>query len=410
LDWCELTELGGDVYHLAFYHFLGWEEGFNPSLLAVGTDEFGGDGTCDLIEVVFDAVKTTDDIIPEGPGDRASGPPKTAVSSPAPKGLIETTEDVNLTFYAPANSYGMVDHNDKVYLDTWGCGVTNGDPNVDPNKFVQGPFEYSVYWGGTDPCSDNMTLIDPPGAWFPSPADVNSPQEVDGPLSGLAPATTYYWRVDVNDINTQNFRCGGTPVMTEGDVFSYTTWGKAILEEPEVGAEIDIEVNPDPNLVWYNDGYAASFELYLYVDADKDPETTGDRTLVASETTGDETAWPDDPNAWVWEVNVPLNISQLYVWRVDEVNTAGVGTGDDWYFSTLECEVLEDMEYATIGNMTAVWSASSAFVVQALGGEGYDGHESQKVTFARNSGSWPGKAMSSVHIQVRTSRAAAERH
>jgi hypothetical protein len=30
-------------------------------------------------------------------------------------------------------------------------------------------------------------------------------------------------------------------------------------------------------------------------------------------------------------------------------------------------------------------------VVQALGGEGYDGQESQKVTFARNSGSWPGE-------------------
>ncbi|MHC4265940.1 MAG: hypothetical protein ACYSUK_08415, partial [Planctomycetota bacterium] len=129
-----------------------------------------------LEELVIDFISYDGDEPPVGPSREGGGPPVPQVSYEDPSGTIETLEDVNLTFYAPDNAYGMQDVNTKAYLDTWSCSG-GGDPNVDPNNFLQGPFEYSVYWGGTDPCSDDMVLIDPPGAWFPSPADDGGDQQ-----------------------------------------------------------------------------------------------------------------------------------------------------------------------------------------------------------------------------------------
>jgi len=245
---------------------------------------------------------------------------------------VKHHDDIKLCFKAPPGAYCMLSPYLQALLDTWSC-VGEGDPNVDPDYFLQGPFDYDVYFGTEEPYQWPKIVDDY------MPAECNDVICIDPCDGDLKPGTTYYWLVDFNDHNDQNFRCGGNPVFYPTSFFTkFTTWGFAKNPDPEDNAE-----NIDPGLIttlgWENDGYAASYNVYLYDDQ---------HNLLESRT-GEL-----GPNTWDFTTN--LGFSQTYFWRVDECNTPGCVEGPLWNFTTAPCRTIDNFEdYTSSQNLGQTW-------------------------------------------------------
>ncbi|MFC1739027.1 gamma-glutamyltransferase [Planctomycetota bacterium] len=182
------------------------------------------------------------------------------------------------------------------------------NPDVAPN--LKGPFMFDVYFS---PHSSNLIWI-PPSI---GPVDSNNVICVD-PFEGeLLPGTTYYWRVDINDLNEP-----GEPCFYEGAVYSFTTWGYAINPEPENGAQY---IFSPSELSWVNDGYALWYNVYFGDDYNEvDQNNIPDAIVFAGE---EDDGY--DPGE--------LGLGESYYWRVDECNIPGCVHGDVWSFSTACC-------------------------------------------------------------------------
>jgi hypothetical protein len=208
------------------------------------------------------------------------------------------------------------------------------DPEIDANDYLQGPFEYTVLWGGDDPCKANMVELDT--AY--SPANCNDVMCFDPCTGDLDPGTTYYWAVDINDLNETDFRPGGDPCFYEGPVFEFTTWGFATLISPE-----NEEGDVDPGLIellFEGDGYQSSFVVYLLDEGESELANSG--SLSA------------DANSWT--PTVALGLAQTYKWYVEECNTPGCVATEIYTFYTSICETLDDFEgYSTLEGTGNDW-------------------------------------------------------
>jgi hypothetical protein len=125
---------------------------------------------------------------------------------------------------------------------------------------------------------------------------------------GLAPGTTYYWRVDeVNEADPNS--------PWKGNVWSFSIPPKiAYLPDPVDGAGF---VDPNATLNWTAGNGAKLHTFYIGDSYDDVDNATGGTTVgVANYTPG------------------PLDIEKVYYWRVDEFDGIETYKGDIWAFTT----------------------------------------------------------------------------
>jgi hypothetical protein len=285
---------------------------------------------------------------PQPPDSCYSPPPPTSfVSNPKPQyGQEHMRCDVNeICFQEP-------------FIASFGFGCRCGKWVGRWRSILEGPFDLNIFFGPND---TNLQLIE-------SLTDFNSPNETCVDIGPTLPGTTYYWRVDINDYNSL--------LSCEGFIYPFTTWGFAMNPEPADGAE---SVDPNIILKWKNDGYAASYDAYLYDDNNVVIDANFGLTI-------DQNSWNPFPD---------LAFDKSYLWRVDECNTAGCFEGEKWNFITGLCETMEDFEsYTDSSDLRATWkdslSASQvtngavANLITTGDGLVYQDSQSMKVNFDRS--------------------------
>jgi hypothetical protein len=125
---------------------------------------------------------------------------------------------------------------------------------------------------------------------------------------GLAPGTTYYWRIDeVNDAEPNS--------PWKGEIWSFTVPSKSAYgPDPTDGAEL---VPMDVTLTW-TPGFGAKLHtVYFGEDFDTVNEATGGEMI------GMESYVPGQ-----------LKLAKTYYWRVDEFDGAETYRGEVWSFTT----------------------------------------------------------------------------
>jgi len=125
---------------------------------------------------------------------------------------------------------------------------------------------------------------------------------------GLAPGTTYYWRIDeVNDAEPNS--------PWKGDVWSFTVPPKtAYAPNPADAAE---SVDPDADLSWTGGFNAKLHTVYFGDNFDDVNNATGGLPQGAA---------TYDPGT--------LKFAKTYYWRVDEFDAIATYKGDVWSFTT----------------------------------------------------------------------------
>jgi hypothetical protein len=160
---------------------------------------------------------------------------------------------------------------------------------------------------------------------------------------GLAPGTTYYWRIDeVNETHPES--------PWKGPVWSFSIPPKtAYHPDPIDGAEsIDLE----PTLSW-TPGYGAKLHTMYFGDSYDEVETAteGFPSGSASYSPG------------------PLEREKVYYWRVDEFDGTVTSKGDVWTFATL----------GAVGNPQPAHSATDVAMGTILTWTAADNAESHQV-------------------------------
>jgi hypothetical protein len=126
---------------------------------------------------------------------------------------------------------------------------------------------------------------------------------------GLAPGTTYYWRVDeVNDADPNS--------PWKGNIWSFSIPPKtAYFPDPIDGAEF---VDLDATLAW-TPGFGAKLHtVYIGEDYDEVDSATGGAPQATA----------------TYEPASGLEAEKVYYWRVDEFDVAETHKGDIWAFTT----------------------------------------------------------------------------
>ena len=176
---------------------------------------------------------------------------------------------------SPANAATAVDVNDALFWAT----ATGAD-------------NYNVYFGTSSPGSlignQGPNTYDPPGA-------------MDG-------STTYYWRIDANNVSG----------ATTGDVWSFTTaaGGGSPPSKATNPSPANAATNTDVNdaLFWAAVAGADNYDVYF--------GTSSPGSFIGNQ----EPNTYDPPGA--------MDINTTYYWRIDPNNEYGLTTGDVWSFTT----------------------------------------------------------------------------
>ncbi|MHC4500006.1 MAG: hypothetical protein ACYS21_12935, partial [Planctomycetota bacterium] len=213
------------------------------------------------------------------------------------------------------------------------------DPSADPN--LKGPFNYDVYFG-TDPNVLTMKLV----ADACQPDDCNDVICIDPCAVNLAAGTTYYWRVDVNDLDPAD-PCFYESLMA----FRFRTWGFAGDPEPAGG---EGGVKPSAILSWVEDDYADTRDIYFGTD---EVAVTSATTATAGVYRGSTAPLdPCDPNRNTYDPPELLDLLSEAFWRIDEVNSSVAVKGDVWSFGAAGYFVVDDFEfYLNNTAIKAVW-------------------------------------------------------
>ncbi len=270
------------------------------------------------------------------------------VESPSPaEGATGMNLDTDLGWAEPGGIGEFYDYNYLVYFDTVNPPtVVVGNHGYWDKSHVLGTLEYeTTYYWKVDKITGVGTVSGP--VWsFTTYGNAESPQPGDGAidiavetdlswtgyegaeshtvyfgtenppvnlvaetvdttaeLSGLDPATMYYWRVD------ENFATG----TVSGGVWSFTTSDcKATTPRPGHGTG---QVNVDTQLEWTGYENAVSHTVYFGTE---DPPVN----VLIAETSDTTVPAPS------------LEFYSVYYWRVDENISSGTITGDVWRFST----------------------------------------------------------------------------
>ena len=299
----EQTDLGdGWSYLLLEFEYRGYNPDYdtewvprNPAAETIAL--LSGPSRINLDQLIIDTICYEGDDIEVG----------TKVSNPVPGNREKHVDPgTNLSFQAPKAALCM-------FVDD-PCDPNDAPP--DPN--LKGPFEYDVYFG-REPNVLTMTQL----ADACQPANCNDVMAFDPCAGDLNLATTYYWRVDINDANG-----GGDPCFYEGPVFDFTTWGLADNIAPPDGAR-EIAVY-GTSLVWAGDVWGDTFDVYFGTDFNEVDD--GNANALVGDNQGPNTY---DPGALV--------LDKEYFWRIDEVNGIAL-KGDIWSFSTDILTVVDDMD------------------------------------------------------------------
>jgi hypothetical protein len=160
---------------------------------------------------------------------------------------------------------------------------------------------------------------------------------------GLVPGTTYYWRIDeVNDAEPNS--------PWKGDVWSFSIASKkAYLPVPSDG---DKYIDVENTVLSWTPGFGAVLHTVYFGD---------DFDTVATATDGPQQGLTSFSPG-------PLELGKTYFWRVDELGTEGMQTGDVWSFKT--------MPYVTITdpNLVGWWKLDEGSGVNVLDDSGHGNH------------------------------------
>ncbi len=213
-------------------------------------------------------------------------------------GYVPTDEDYrNATIFTPGTAYNPIPVDGAVHEDTW------VSLNWSPAKTAA---SHDVYFGenfdevkdGTGETfrgnqAEAFYVVGFPG--FPYP-------------DGLAPGTTYYWRIDeVNDTEPDS--------PWTGKVWSFMVPPKtAYFPEPADGAE---SIVPDTNLRW-TEGFGSKLHTVYFGDNFDD---------VNNATVG-------FPQGTTTYSPGSLELAKTYYWRIDEFDGTRTYKGNVWSFIT----------------------------------------------------------------------------
>jgi len=155
---------------------------------------------------------------------------------------------------------------------------------------------------------------------------------------GLVPGTTYYWRIDeVNDADPNS--------PWKGDIWSLSIPPKtAYNPDPADGAE---SVDPNAPMLSWTPGFGAKLHTVYFGD---DFDTVSD--AVGGMPGGLTTYSPG-----------PLELEEVYYWRVDEFDAIATYKGDVWSFTTPGAVGNPQPSYAATDvamNATLSWTAAAS--------------------------------------------------
>jgi hypothetical protein len=160
--------------------------------------------------------------------------------------------------------------------------------------------------------------------------------------NGLAPGTTYYWRVDeINDVHPDS--------PWKGDVWSFTIPPrKAHNPDPADGAKF---ISTDVTLNW-TAGFGAGLHYVFFGDNFDDVNSATEGTLAAGTSYTPGT----------------LEVEKTYYWRVDESDGWTMHKGDVWSFTTIPVIPVGDP------NLVGLWTLDEGQGSAALDWSGHDYH------------------------------------
>ncbi|MHC4324687.1 MAG: LamG-like jellyroll fold domain-containing protein, partial [Planctomycetota bacterium] len=161
---------------------------------------------------------------------------------------------------------------------------------------------------------------------------------------GLAPGTTYYWRID-------EIEADGTTTH-KGDVWSFTIpTRKAYGPNPSDKARF---VDPDVTLSWEPGSNAISHDVYFGENSAEVSDGTGD----TSKGTLTETTFAPGT----------LEKDTAYYWRIDEFDGSEISKGDVWRFRTLPEIAISDP------NLIGWWKLDDGSGTTAIDSSGHANH------------------------------------
>lgn len=318
MDYYDVEEIDDGVWHATFYVTLEVE--FDTvSMFLVLTDEFGGDGSGDLLQVVLDISRHGAEGPPEtgpgGPRPFAEGGPVLTATNPRPMNGATEVNAVSVTelVWDDPNATAIPDPN----YDVW---VNDSNTVVDSNSYT-----VSLDWG-----------------------------------------TVYNWRVDV--INEP-----AGDVIT-GDEWVFTTGGIAELIFPP---NEDWWIHTPVDLEWEGDMYAgSSYNLYL----GDDPNFADDNVIDGISVPGPNylVAGLNDLTTYYWmveEVNTALGgvIGQSETWSFDTWDSTGVpyddwlGAGHDKDIGGYDCRYPEWTTIEPLVNGEGIWEDEEGNILMEEG-------------------------------------------
>ena len=287
--------------------------GFTDTGDDIGIDE-SGDGDIDNYSSIFERSVSAGESIVLGAQNDGGSRNMYGVAALGPK----------LKAYNPSPADGVA------YEDTWATlGWSPGDTAASHDVYLGDNFD-DVNEGTGETFQGNQTgtffIVGFPG--FPYP-------------DGLAPGTTYYWRID-------EVEADGT-TRYKGNVWSFTVPTKTAYDPgPPDGAKF---IDPDVELSW-----TAGFGTKLHtVYFGENFDDVNNATVGAAQGT---TIYSPGP----------LAKDATYYWRVDEFDGAATHKGDVWSFSTVPDIPITDP------NLLCWWKFDADSGTTAVDWSGHDLH------------------------------------
>ena len=208
-------------------------------------------------------------------------------------------------------------------------------------QWQPGPFatEHDIYLSDNRDDVVNATSSDPMG-----PENVYKTRQSASSIviDGLAPSTTYYWRID---------EVGGSTIY-KGDIWQFTVRPPTAYDPVPVNGAPFTDINVQ--LSWSPGTGAVSHHVYLGRNMEDVQAGTADTDMGVV----DVTSFSPEP----------LEYERTYYWRVDEDDGTSIHTGDTWVFNT--APELPIIDPALVG----WWKFDEVSGIGALDSSGYGNH------------------------------------
>lgn len=218
----------------------------------------------------------------------------------------------------------------------------NGAENVLPDVILdwrpgQNAVTHDVYFGTDFDDVNNADNSLPVGTSVYKGNQLYDANSYDPP-GDLELDQTYCWRID--EVNEAD---GGSP--WKGDMWSFTTAGKAFDPNPEDDAE---GVAPGVELTWSPGPDVIGHDVYFGTSLNDVTDADNSLPVGTSVYKGQQ-----EPNSFTPETQ----LGGTYYWRIDELYGGETIKGNVWTFKTASYTLVDDFEsYPTISELVAAWS------------------------------------------------------